>query len=120
VLVKGSVVGGIVLTPSFIPNDDICGFGGESNLYGFYYETGTAYCWVGFNNGTATKDIDGQQVTVVLDMISLGEGRASAVGIHVGTEGVRTFTQQSTGTILAEGVTPAFKIKSGMKSWLER
>jgi len=120
VLVKGSVVGGIVLTPSFIPNDDICSFGGESNLYGFYYETGTAYCWVGFDNGTTTQEISGQQVTTVNDKTTLGEGRASAVGIHVGTAGVRTFVQQSTGTILIEGVTPAFNIKSGLKSWLER
>jgi hypothetical protein len=57
---------------------------------------------------------------VVLDMISLGEGRASAVGIHVGTLGVKSFVQQSTGTVLSEKVTPAFKIKSGLKSWLER
>jgi len=120
ILAKSTVIGGITLTPSFVPNNDICSFGGQSYLYGFYYETGTAYCWVGFNNGTATKDIDGQQVTVVLDMISLGEGRASAVGIHVGTSGVKSFVQQSTGTVLSEKVTPAFKIKSGMKSWLER
>ncbi|MBW2339247.1 MAG: hypothetical protein JRF50_02710 [Deltaproteobacteria bacterium] len=120
ILAKSTLVGGITLTPSFVPNDDICGFGGQSYLYGFYYETGTGYYKAVFNNGTATKDIDGQQVTVVLDMISLGEGRASAVGIHVGTSGVKSFVQQSTGTVLSEKVTPAFKIKSGMKSWLER
>ena len=120
ILAKSTVVGGITLTPSFVPNDDICGFGGQSYLYGFYYETGTAYYKAVFNNGTATEDIDGQQVTVVLDIISLGEGRASAVGIHVGTSGVKSFVQQSTGTVLSEKVTPAFKIKSGLKSWLER
>jgi type IV pilus assembly protein PilY1 len=121
ILAKSTVIGGTTLTPSFLPNNDICSFGGQSYLYGFYYETGTAYCWVGFNSGTATEDIDGQQVTVVLDMISLGEGKASAVGIHVGTSsGVRSFVQQSTGTVLSEKVTPAFKIKSGLKSWLER
>jgi len=120
ILAKSTVVGGITLTPSFVPNDDICGFGGQSYLYGFYYETGTAYYKSVFNNGTATEDIDGQQVTVVLDAISLGEGKASAVGIHVGTSGVKSFVQQSTGTVLSEKVTPAFKIKSGLKSWLER
>jgi type IV pilus assembly protein PilY1 len=41
ILAKSTVIGGITLTPSFVPNDDICSFGGQSYLYGFYYETGT-------------------------------------------------------------------------------
>ena len=34
VLTKFAVLGGIVFTPSFVPNDDPCGFGGDSYLYG--------------------------------------------------------------------------------------
>ena len=75
---------------------------------------------VGFNNGTTTEEIDGQPVTIVDDQTTLGEGKASAVGIHIGTAGVRSFVQQSTGTVLIEGVTPALKVKSGFKSWQER
>ena len=120
ILAKSTVIGGITLTPSFTPNDDVCGFGGQSTLYGFYYETGTAYYKPVFNGGTTTETIAGQPVTVITDQTSLGEGKASAVGIHIGTAGVRSFVQQSTGTVLIEGVTPALKVKSGLKSWQER
>jgi len=120
VLAKSTVIGGLVLTPSFTPNDDICSFGGDSMLYGFYYETGTAYCKQVFNNGTTTQDISGLQVTVVDDRTTLGEGKASAVGLHVGTAGVRSFVQQSTGAVLIEEVDPPLKVKSGLRSWHER
>jgi len=120
ILAKSTVIGGISLTPSFTPNDDVCGFGGQSTLYGFYYETGTAYYKPVFNGGTTTESIAGQPVTVITDQTTLGEGKASAVGIHIGTAGVRSFVQQSTGTVLIEGVTPALKVKSGLKSWQER
>ena len=120
VLAKSTIIGGLVLTPSFTPNDDICSFGGDSTLYGFYYETGTAYYRAVFDDGTATQDISGQQVTVVDDRTTLGEGKASAVGIHIGTAGVRSFVQQSTGTVLIEEVDPPLKVRSGLRSWHER
>jgi type IV pilus assembly protein PilY1 len=120
VLAKSTVIGGLVLTPSFTPNDDVCSFGGDSMLYGFYYETGTAYYRAVFNGGTATETIDGQAVTVITDRTTLGEGKASAVGLHVGTAGVRSFVQQSTGAVLIEEVDPPLKVKSGLRSWHER
>jgi type IV pilus assembly protein PilY1 len=43
ILVKPALLGGIVFVPSFIPNNDICGYGGDSYLYGLFYATGTAY-----------------------------------------------------------------------------
>jgi type IV pilus assembly protein PilY1 len=120
VLTKSTVIGGLVLTPSFTPNDDVCSFGGDSTLYGFYYETGTAYYNPVFNGGTTTETIGEQSVTVISDKITLGEGKASAVGIHVGTAGVRSVVQQSTGMVLIEKVAPPLKVKSGLKSWHER
>ena len=114
------MLGGVTLTPAFIPNNDICGYGGQSTVYGFYYETGTAYFKAVFNPGTTTEEIGGQQVTVVVDTASLGEGKASAVGMHVGTEGVKSFVQQSTGTVESDEITPPFNVKSGMRSWHER
>jgi hypothetical protein len=89
-------------------------------LYGFYYETGTAYYRAVFNGGTTTETIDGQSVTVITDRTSLGEGKASAVGLHVGPAGVRSFVQQSTGAVLIEEVDPPLKVKSGLRSWHER
>jgi hypothetical protein len=43
VISKATVLGGIVFFPGYTPNDDICGFGGDTNFYADYYETGTAY-----------------------------------------------------------------------------
>ncbi|CAN2040574.1 type IV pilus assembly protein PilY1 [Candidatus Magnetomoraceae bacterium gMMP-15] len=40
---KFSILGGTVFTSTYIPNDDLCAFGGGTNFYGLYYETGTAY-----------------------------------------------------------------------------
>ncbi len=121
ILAKAAVLGGIVLTPSFVPNDDVCGFGGESYLYAQYYETGTAYYKPVFlERGTKTVNIDGEDRTQVLDKILLGEGMASAVGVHAGAGVTKALIQQSTGTILSEELDPAFKIKSGLRSWIQR
>jgi type IV pilus assembly protein PilY1 len=121
VLTKSAVIGGIVLTPSFVPNQDVCGFGGESYLYGQYYETGTAYPKSVFlDKGTRTVNLDGEDMTQVLDKILLGEGKASAVGVHAGSGVTKAFIQQSTGTVLSEELDPAFNIKSGLRSWIQR
>ncbi|RLB42946.1 MAG: hypothetical protein DRH12_04250, partial [Deltaproteobacteria bacterium] len=121
VVTKFAVLGGIVFTPSFVPNEDICGFGGESYLYGQYYETGTAYYKAVFDNGTTTINLNGMELTKVLDVISLGSGKASAVGVHIGMEeGAKAFIQQSTGTIVGTKLKPAFNVKSGLTSWREQ
>jgi len=121
ILTRPAILGGIVFAPSFVPNDDICGFGGDSYLYGLYYETGTAYYNSVFDQGTITVEIEGQEIKQVLDKTALGFGMASSLGIHVGTEeGATGFVQQSTGNILIEGLSPAFNIKSGLRSWREK
>ena len=112
VLAKPSILGGIVFAPTFVPNTDICGFGGDSYLYGFYYETGTAYLESVFGNGSGTT---------VLDKTELGPGLASSVGIHAGKEeGMKGFVQQSTGAIKDLELHPALNIKSGLRSWREK
>ncbi|MBW2207681.1 MAG: hypothetical protein JRG79_12280, partial [Deltaproteobacteria bacterium] len=121
VLTKSSILGGILFTPSFVPNDDPCGFGGDSYLYGQYFETGTAYKAVVFDNGTQTVTTDQGDKTAVSVSIDLGMGKASAVGVHVGAElGAKGFIQQSTGMVAVEQLNPAFNIKSGLKSWKEQ
>jgi type IV pilus assembly protein PilY1 len=123
VLTKPAIIGGIVLTTSFIPNDDICEFGGDSYLYGFYYETGTAYQEEIFSNGTETISIAGENEEKVLDLMDLGSGLASTTSIHVGKEEggkAKAFIQKSTGQVLDIEVDPALKIRSGLKAWIER
>jgi type IV pilus assembly protein PilY1 len=121
ILTKPSVLGGVVFTPSFEPNSDVCGYGGQSYLYGQYYETGTAYPLpVFFVNGTRTVNIAGNDKVEVMYRTTLGEGKASAVGVHVGTEGAQALIQQSTGTIVSEALNPAINIRSGLQSWIDQ
>jgi len=127
IIVKPTLLGGIVFVPSFVPNSDTCGYGGNSNLYGVYYETGTAYYSAVFSGqgtsdqGTEIIALGGEDRTKIVDKISIGEGKASSLGVHAGAEeGARGFIQQSTGSIVSESLSPAFNIKSGLKSWQEK
>jgi type IV pilus assembly protein PilY1 len=108
---KPSILGGILLAPSFVPNNDVCGFGGDSYLHALYFETGTAYY----------KSVVGVEADdSVKNKIKLGVGISSSLGIHVGREhGARGFIQQSTGTINQIDLTPALSIKSGFVNWRE-
>jgi type IV pilus assembly protein PilY1 len=111
---KPSVLGGILLAPSYVPNDDICGFGGDSYLHALYFETGTAY-----SQSVVGTAPDGTKEKV-LDRVGLGVGISSSLGIHVGREhGARGFIQQSTGTINQIDLVPALGIKSGFVNWRE-
>ena len=111
---KPSLLGGILLAPSFVPNQDICGFGGSSYLHALYFETGTAY------DQSVVGVVPGIDKDRVLDRIDLGLGISSSLGIHVGREsGARGFIQQSTGTIAQINLTPAFEINSGFVNWRE-
>jgi type IV pilus assembly protein PilY1 len=111
---KPSLLGGILLAPSFVPCEDICGFGGSSYLHALYFETGTAYY-----KSVIGVEAEGDKDRV-LDKIGLGLGISSSLGIHVGREhGARGFIQQSTGTIAQIDLKPAFSIKSGFVNWRE-
>jgi type IV pilus assembly protein PilY1 len=111
---KPSLLGGILLAPSFVPCDDICGFGGSSYLHALYFETGTAYY-----KSVVGVEAEGDKDRV-LDKLNLGLGISSSLGIHVGREhGARGFIQQSTGTIAQIDLKPAFSIKSGFVNWRE-
>ena len=123
ILTKPTLLGGIVFVPSYVPSSDVCGFGGDSSLYGVYFETGTAYYKTIFSNpATVTyTDAGGDTHAQVVGKISLGAGKASSLGVHVGgEEGAKGFIQQSTGSIVAESLTPALTIKSGLTSWQEK
>ena len=83
VITKPAILGGGVFLPAFTPNEDVCGFGGDSNFYAVYYETGTAYFKPLLPNGTT--DVAGQDYKAVKVKIPLGEGMPPpAVGIHAG------------------------------------
>lgn len=59
---KMSVIGGTAIALSYVPVDDVCSFGGETNFYALYYETGTAYTKIAFLDPDEDKDINNDGV----------------------------------------------------------
>jgi type IV pilus assembly protein PilY1 len=122
IMSKPTVVGGILLAPSYAPNDaDFCGFGGDSYLYALYFETGTAYykSVIGLTADANTPPPAGEMK--VRDKTGLGKGLASSLGVHVGREsGAKGFIQQSTGTVTEIDLEPALHVKSGFIQWREK
>ncbi|MBI3794402.1 MAG: PQQ-binding-like beta-propeller repeat protein [Nitrospinae bacterium] len=111
---KPTVFGGLVLFTTFMPSTNVCGMGGNSNIYALYYLTGTAHLnpgAFGFDSGTGLVYNKSQSSVV---------GMASAITIHSGREaGVTAFIQMSTGQTATIGATPAISTKSGVVSWRE-
>jgi hypothetical protein len=122
-LVKPSLLGGGVYVPSFMPNDDPCGFGGESGLYGVDVRTGTAYHEPIFLNSeeqqaVAVETKEGEDAIRSLHRITLGVGKSSALGMHIGEEeGVSGYLQQSTGAIIKQTIDPIMDFGSDLELW---
>ncbi|MFA5904839.1 MAG: hypothetical protein WC836_12965 [Desulfobacula sp.] len=122
---KPAIIGGSLFVSTFFPNQDICSYGGDSYLYGLYFETGTAYpkpLFVG-SLGESTVTIGGTSYKKVVDRISLGEGLASSPGIHVGRQTgnqATGFVQTSTGLIESLELDPALSIRSRLETWKEK
>jgi type IV pilus assembly protein PilY1 len=117
VVTKPAILGGAVYLPAFTPTDDVCGFGGTSNFYALYYETGTAYYKPLLSDSTVA--VSGETYKEVKEKVSLGEGMPPpSVGIHVGRQkGAKAFLQMSTGEVVEVKIEPAFNIKSGLTTW---
>lgn len=115
VISKATVLGGIVFFPAYTPNSDICGFGGDTNYYGLYYETGTAYHQHVFPT-TATGE---QPVNI---KYTAGHGAPPpAAGFHIGREsGGTAFLQMSTGEVVEIDVETAFPLKSNLTGWRDK
>jgi len=118
---KPSVLGGMVFVAAFVPNDDICGFGGETGFYAVYYATGTGYTSQIFeidnptyiNVGGSSEEV----VEVKMPGSFIGVPPPSA-GIHAGQEeGVRAFIQLSTGRILEIDAKPPFDFRGRIIDW---
>jgi type IV pilus assembly protein PilY1 len=115
VLNRPSILGGLVIFSTFIPDADVCSFGGTGKFYALYYETGTAH----YKDVIGTETYGSDEKS--LKSVNLGQGVTSDVGIHVGRKSSSTgFIQQSTGTITQIDVTPVFSIKSGIIAWHQK
>jgi type IV pilus assembly protein PilY1 len=75
------VLAGAVFFPTLVPTNDFCSSTGTSYLYALYYKTGSAYSSPII--GTTTAGANTNSTT----RISLGEGVASQVAIHIAGTG---------------------------------
>jgi Tfp pilus tip-associated adhesin PilY1 len=125
---KPTAIGGVALFPTFIPTSNVCSYGGSSNLYAPYYETGTAY----YSGAADFKPVLGtdpaRTITIgsntykeILNKTSLGSGMPTNAVIHTGKEqGVVSLIQMGTGVIMQLTVNPVFTPKSQTLFWEER
>jgi type IV pilus assembly protein PilY1 len=115
------VLGGIVFFPTFSPSGDVCVAAGASNLYALYYVTGGAY-------SSPVVGATGQNIN---NKMSLGEGLATTVAIHLGAQGngttgagsltgVKGCSQSSTGAINCVNVGTASVVTSRYLSWINQ
>lgn len=115
------VLGGIVFFPTFLPSGDVCVAAGSSFLYALYYVTGGAY-------SSPVIGMTGQDIN---KKISLGEGLATTVAIHLGAQGdgttgtgslsgVKGCSQSSTGAINCVNAGTAFSVASRYLSWINQ
>ncbi|WAC06334.1 MAG: PilC/PilY family type IV pilus protein [Thermodesulfobacteriota bacterium] len=116
VIYRPVAFGGVVLFTTFIPNYDVCGFGGTSSLYALNYLTGTA-------NSSPVIGTSGTEIRKKQD---LGSGMASGVALHVvasetgGTSNdvEKAYIQMSTGVIVQADITTSL-VRSGTTAWRE-
>ena len=71
------VLAGAVFFPTLVPTNDFCSSTGTSYLYALYYKTGSAYSSPII--GTTTSGAN----TNSTNRISMGEGVASQVAVHI-------------------------------------
>jgi type IV pilus assembly protein PilY1 len=120
-LAKSTLLGDIVLFPTFDPNDDLCDYGGDSYLYALYYETGTAYKESVIGLGTTTIDVSGVAKYEVLKKKYLGLGMPTSVVIHAGKQhGVTGMIQLGTGVVATIDINPAASPQSKVLFWREK
>ncbi|MCP4747422.1 MAG: hypothetical protein GY874_14965, partial [Desulfobacteraceae bacterium] len=119
---KPSVFAGLTFFPVFTPEEDICGLGGSSNLYGLYYLTGTGYTKQIFQVQTPIIDsTTGEKVVEVKMPDSMVGSPPPSLGIHTGSEsGGKVYMQQSTGEIVEIDIGAALYFKSTITDWWDR
>ena len=112
-----TLLGGILLTTTYIPGTSICTGLGTAALFGLNYATGTGNPDVGLFGSTNGK------VNTSLD---LGQGLPAPPSLHVGNttdsngqKKVTACVQTSTGAIVCKDVATLNSVTSGEASWRE-
>ena len=109
------VAGGAVAFTTFVPSEDICEAGGESFLWGRYYETGTDYYIPIFSSKTVT--VGGETLQQNTSVVPAGSGMASNLVLNSGPDG-DTVLYQNNGQPKAEDLQlPDPFSKTGKRGW---
>jgi len=98
------VLAGAVFFPTLVPTNDFCSSTGTSYLYALYYKTGSAYSSPII--GTTASGAN----TYSTNRISMGEGVASQVAVHIDGTGT------SNGSSISGGGGPPIKVCSQMST----
>jgi type IV pilus assembly protein PilY1 len=113
---QSTLLGGLLTFSTYQPFDDVCLSEGLSDVYGIFYQTGTA--WYESVFGPAGVLGDG----TITPMIDLGAGLTRVPNLHVGMQaGSTAFFQASTGAIIKieHALHPIKNHKTGRVSWME-
>jgi type IV pilus assembly protein PilY1 len=98
VISKPAILSGLMFTPIYIPDDDICGFGGSTDIYGVYFETGTPWKTHVFNAATA---VAGDSVAYRKGVLANTGPPPPAVSVYIGRQsGAKLFSQTGSGPVL--------------------
>jgi type IV pilus assembly protein PilY1 len=98
VISKPALLGGLLFSSIYIPDDDICGFGGATDIYGLYYETGTPYWRHIFNKSTA---VPGDPVQYRAGVLLNTGPPPPTLSFHIGRQsGGKIFSQTGLGPVL--------------------
>ncbi len=104
IIAEPALFGETIFFTSYIPNADVCGFGGDGFLYGLDYLTGTPNPQVqSFGKRDSLSD------TLLNEKISLGEGVPTSPTAHIGSrDKAKISVQLSTGEIkqVDAGISP--------------
>lgn len=115
VLANQALIGGVLLTTTYVPGTDTCTDVGSGFLYGQNYKTGTADPSLQFFGTKA----DG----TVKRAIGLGPGLPAAPSLHVGegtgSREVTACVQTSTGAIICKKILTLQGVLPGEVSWRE-
>jgi type IV pilus assembly protein PilY1 len=114
-----TLLGGVLLSTTYIPSLETCTGVGTSRLYGLNYKTGTADPANPFFGSSGSGD--GKKE--LKNSTDLGPGLPAQPSLHIGEgSGERKVTacvQTSTGAILCKDITTLKSVLSGEVSWRE-
>ncbi len=112
------IYGGAIFVTTFIPERDICAFGGSSNLYALFYMTGTPYK---FSIVGERGVVSSGNRKIFKPSINLGKGIASTQHFFESPKQKgKGFIQTSTGELVEVKEILPLKTRSGVIIWRER